>query len=280
MTLGEKIKKARLEKKMTQSRLCESRITRNMLSEIENGKASPSFDTLAYIAKRLSLPLAYFLSEEDSPFIYLKSEAISDIKAAFVKKSYKECIAKIEKLGTYDDELYLLLSECYFELGKKSVLNGSLFSGERYLSKALEYADLTVYDTSRIKSSSLIYNALAKNMQSPLLEFDSKSYVLAVEEGFDYDFYRYLIGDSSYEQKNPLFSKHIKAKALIKDRKYSEAIALMKELEEERTKESYNAYVVLGLYTDLEKCYKQLLDFENAYRYASKRLSIIEGFKS
>jgi hypothetical protein len=42
----------------------------------------------------------------------------------------------------------------------------------------------------------------------------------------------------------------------------------------------HNAYITFGVYSDLEICYKQLFDFENAYRYTSKRLSLIEGFQS
>ena len=66
----------------------------------------------------------------------------------------------------------------------------------------------------------------------------------------------------------------------MKARKYTEAIALMRSVEDERTPQSYNVYLIFTLYTDLEACYKQLYDFENAYRYSTKRLSIIEGFKS
>ncbi len=40
MTIGEKIKKIRTAKLMTQSELAGSEITRNMLSRIENGFAS------------------------------------------------------------------------------------------------------------------------------------------------------------------------------------------------------------------------------------------------
>ena len=42
----------------------------------------------------------------------------------------------------------------------------------------------------------------------------------------------------------------------------------------------YNSFAVFGIYADLEQCYKQLYDFENAYRYSSKRMSMLEGFKT
>ena len=48
MELGQRIKAVRLEKGLSQRQLCGSMITRNMLSQIENGSARPSMDTLAY----------------------------------------------------------------------------------------------------------------------------------------------------------------------------------------------------------------------------------------
>ena len=42
----------------------------------------------------------------------------------------------------------------------------------------------------------------------------------------------------------------------------------------------YNAFVVFGIYSDLEICYKELYNFEKAYLYSTKRMSMLEGFKS
>ena len=46
MTLGEKLRKTRMEKGLTQTDVAGERITRNMLSQIENDVASPSVGTL------------------------------------------------------------------------------------------------------------------------------------------------------------------------------------------------------------------------------------------
>lgn len=53
--LGKLIKEARISKKMTQSEVVGSFITRNMLSQIENGLATPSIRTLQYLAGILDL---------------------------------------------------------------------------------------------------------------------------------------------------------------------------------------------------------------------------------
>ena len=63
MDLGAKLLNARLEAGLSQRALCGDQITRNMLSQIENGTASPSMKTLRYLAQRLDKPLSYFLDE-------------------------------------------------------------------------------------------------------------------------------------------------------------------------------------------------------------------------
>lgn len=64
MALGEKIKQARLEAGLSQRQLCGEEVTRNMLSQIENGTAKPSMATLSYFASRLGKTVSFFLEED------------------------------------------------------------------------------------------------------------------------------------------------------------------------------------------------------------------------
>ena len=64
MDLSQKLKQARLDAGLSQKALCGDRITRNMLSQIENGSARPSMDTLKFLAAQLKKPLSYFLEED------------------------------------------------------------------------------------------------------------------------------------------------------------------------------------------------------------------------
>ena len=64
MTLGQKLKQARLARGMTQTQVVGERITRNMLSQIENDQASPSVGTLEYLAAVLDVKLAWLLADE------------------------------------------------------------------------------------------------------------------------------------------------------------------------------------------------------------------------
>lgn len=64
MELGEKLRLARQEAGLSQRQLCGTFITRNMLSLIEHGTASPSMDTLRYLAGQLGKPVSWFLEED------------------------------------------------------------------------------------------------------------------------------------------------------------------------------------------------------------------------
>ena len=89
MTLGQKIKAIRVQKKITQSALAKDQITRNMLSAIENDKAQPSLSTLVYIAKCLGVPPEYLLSDKDDLAFYIKRDKIDSIRFAYQTQKYK-----------------------------------------------------------------------------------------------------------------------------------------------------------------------------------------------
>ncbi|MDR0324636.1 MAG: helix-turn-helix domain-containing protein [Oscillospiraceae bacterium] len=63
MTIGQRIREARLGRQMTQQELVGDYITRNMLSKIENDAATPSVRTLEYLAGAMGLPPGVFLSD-------------------------------------------------------------------------------------------------------------------------------------------------------------------------------------------------------------------------
>ncbi len=280
MTLGKKIRTVRKKAKMTQQELCRNHLTRNMLSAIECDKASPSLATLIYIAERLSVSPEFLISDDEDMLFYEKKQAIKKIRNAYSEKKYDACILLVSKLSSVDDELAFLLCDCHFRLGRQAVLRGALITAKKHFTEAHRYSELTVYDTTNIKHLLDLYNALANNIQSPLLEFDPKKFDAENDPDFDYEFYRYIISDSAHNYKNPIFSKHMLAKNYMKERKYVEALKLLNDLIDEKDPNTYNSYVMFGVYTDMEYCSKQLANFEAAYKYASKRLSMIEGFKA
>ena len=90
MTLGEKIKAARLEAGLSQRQLCGNVITRNMLSQIENGSARPSMATLQHLARQLGKPIGYFLQEQavDSP----NPQRMAQAREAYSQRQYADAL--------------------------------------------------------------------------------------------------------------------------------------------------------------------------------------------
>ena len=95
MNIGEKIRSARLDMHMTQAQVAGDKITRNMLSAIESGKASPSLETLYHIANILDLKISYLLSEDIDESTYKKTKLMPEIKKAYVNGNYLYCISHI-----------------------------------------------------------------------------------------------------------------------------------------------------------------------------------------
>lgn len=143
MTTGEKIKALRVGKKLTQAELTDGIITRNMLSQIENGLANPSIGTLRSLAERLGVPLEYLLSEEAGLSDIEKLRQRDEIKKLFSSGDMEKCLSLLEK---YDDDESLLLSAvCCTELGRELMRKGKLFSAREYFSKSAVYAEKSVF---------------------------------------------------------------------------------------------------------------------------------------
>ena len=94
MEFGEKLRQARLEAGLSQRQLCGEMITRNMLSQIESGKARPSMSTLQYLAARLGKPVGYFLQEDTvlSPNVAIMEQA----RQAFAAKHYQQVLQLLQ----------------------------------------------------------------------------------------------------------------------------------------------------------------------------------------
>ena len=280
MELGNKIRSARLEKKMTQADVASDKITRNMLSAIESGKAKPSLDTLLYLSERLDLPISYLLSDEVAVSDYRRSTLMPIIKESFAKKQYSACIHYAKRMEEIDDELAYILSHSHFETGIAAAKNGAFVTADKNLTLAQQYAAKTIYDTVNIRYRIPLYLSFIRNVNAPLLDFNRDEFFAAMSDKTDLEFFNYICNEWEYPYQNPIFKKHAIAKLKIKERRYYDAITLLLEIAEEKSNSGCNAYLLYGVYADLENCYKQITDFENAYKYVSKRMSMLEGFNS
>ena len=126
MEFGEKLKQARLEAGLSQRQLCGDVITRNMLSQIESGKARPSMATLQYLAGKLGKPVGYFLEEDIvlSPNIALMEQA----RKAYGTKNYAQVLQLLQDYSQpdalFDQEYGYLMALAALELAAVAMERG------------------------------------------------------------------------------------------------------------------------------------------------------------
>lgn len=281
MQLGDKIRERRRELGLTQGELAGDAITRNMLSQIEGGKATPSLSTLLLLAKRLSVPVGYFFCEEEQEFYYRKASVMPRLSALYHAHSYAECLRVFEKeLGACDDELGYMMASCAYFCGFRAWKNGSFETALAYFSSALDYVQETAYPADWIEAGCRLLIPIGANVQAPLLEFNEHAYIDSLRRAGCLDVFCYLTEREGYTFENPYYGMHLRARKLLRESHFTEALAALSEIEKHKGEDGITAYLLIRIYADMEITCRELGDYEGAYRYSTKRLSLLSAFKS
>lgn len=281
MELGEKIKALRKARGLTQAQLAGEHITRNMLCEIEKGKASPSLDTLSAIAEGLSVPAAFLLDEGEDLFGYAKRSTMTQIRKLFLSGDYGACFRLCETLpGEPDDEIAFLLAHCALGEGRRAFYRGNMETALVYFTEALGYAEKSSYPTEDICASATLYAALAGNVAAPRRDFNEELYQINANIATESELFAYVTDKVDYPFSNPLLAEHQAARALMKQKRYREALPKLLSLEEHKGEDGVSAYFLFRLYSDMEICYREEQDFERAYKYSTKRITLLSAFQS
>lgn len=166
--IGQRIKEARLAKKMTQAEVVGDFITRNMLSQIESGSALPSMKTLAYLSSVLDIPLSVLMADEpgaapppDAKALPERSPAaeLSMMKEWFSAGKYTELAEWLSDPSPsdplYDEKLAFLARACY-EQALVYRQSGELSLSLTFSKKASDYADGGFYANPTLKADALL----------------------------------------------------------------------------------------------------------------------------
>lgn len=123
MTLGERIKELRKEQGLTLVELAGSKITKGMLSLIENNKSNPSMDTLEYLAETLGVSISYLTQQGDSEWTKAMLERNElynafDFPSELIKE---EILPHIDKIAQSNDGMviYHLIRVYYRYTGQR-----------------------------------------------------------------------------------------------------------------------------------------------------------------
>ncbi len=100
--VGKRIRLARLARRMSLAQLGGEDLSRSFLSVVENGRSRISLRALAIIARRLQLPLSYFV-DEASPYLAVGSlEATVDhVEAALAYSRLLRSQGRLEQALDY-----------------------------------------------------------------------------------------------------------------------------------------------------------------------------------
>ena len=292
MNIGERIRELRISKLMTQADLAGDRITRNMLSCIENGSSNPSLSTIVYIAGRLGVPAGFLLAEQGDEMAYRKMSNLSNIKKAYTTGDVQSCRSLcLSGCPEPDDEISLLLANCDAEIAVEEFWRGRLRSSCRFFDEALSYAEKTIYSTDAIEAEIRVYfrfmERISHTLYSDLLDEEKtlsvksnstvSRYLDALDalDNGDATIAQDLIEQLSQTSKNSFFEANLQSKVLILQMNYKQAQkALLQLLQDDETPlNKIELYTVLG---DLEVCCRESEDYKNAYRYASEKVELVE----
>ncbi len=288
MRIGEKIKKLRTAKLMTQSELVGSEITRNMLSRIENGTANPSLETIIYIAGRLNVSPGFLLAGDEDEQIYFKHSEMMGIKRSFLNEDYHICRDMcLHATASEDDEVQLILAECNLAIGVEEFCMGRLRNACEYFDEAIESCGKTLYRTDFIVASAGVYfrylRRLSATLSSNMIDEEEVNlhpsqtdefcrYCMALE-ALEGDGFRSVQCEEIGKNDSPL-RIHAEAELLMKLGEYGEAYdklhgILMGE-------SSIPEPVLYFVFCGLEICCREKNDFKGAYEYSINKMELLQ----
>lgn len=289
MKIGEKIKKLRSEKLMTQTELAGDVITRNMLSSIENGSATPSLSTLKHIASKLNVPMGYILAEGQEEKIYEKMSEISNIKNAYLSGNLKICRDMCQNSSfENDDEINLIYSECALGLAIECFNAGKLRLSCTYFDEALEIAAQTIYNTVHIVSVSAAYFRYIRKISATLSSDVIDENEVEIYSAMNDDFSKYSIAFETMEEGSVDLAQklmdglegtshyylHLDAKADMIEGKYDAAYSKLYMILTSPVK--IQEPLMYFVFCDLEVCCKERKDFRGAYEYSNDKIELLQ----
>ncbi len=272
MELGQKLRLARQEAGLSQRQLCGEVITRNMLSQIENGSAKPSMETLRYLAGRLGKSVSFFLDED--AVLSPNCKVMEQAREAFGKQDAAALRTALDGYQSPDDvfeeERKLLTIRCLVLEAEEAYQNGRDLYAEDLLNRAEETARTALYMNEELTGKILLLKAKRKNADlgeicrklpslDEVLILRAKG-ALAVEE-----YVRALHLLESVEDKSRADWNFLRGELHFIEKEFQQAAIYFHKAEESLGE---------AVFSKLETCYRELEDYRMAYAYACKQRSI------
>ncbi len=262
MELGNRLKQARLDAGLSQRQLCGEKITRNMLSQIENGSAKPSMQTLGYLAERLGKPISYFLEEDAvcSP----NQQVMEQARHAYAEANFRQVTQLLQGYrapdGVFDPEKHLLEALSFMAQAEQATDQGKKVYAQELLEKAGQAGEKTPYYTPAAERERQLL--LASAGQAASLPEDHREQYLRCRQALQQQQYArcaFLLDGMPCEEAQWFFLRAQVAQGM---KEFSRAVSCYLSAEQAFPRECAQA---------LEICYRELGDYKNAYLYACRQ---------
>lgn len=262
--LGQRLKQARIEAGLSQRQLCGEVITRNMLSQIESGKARPSMPTLTYLAQMLGKPVSWFLDEPVAQ-VSCQQEDMTAARELYERGEYDLCLETLEKTEPTPEGLFLRALNA-MALARQAIGDGKMRYARSLLEQVGEAGSKTCYFTPALERERilLLYQAQPEKAGdlARLLPTDDRELLLRAEgclAAGDCEGCANLLGAVA---DKPAQYHYLLGKALLGQKQYTQAMEHFLLAEEKYPRECAHA---------LETCHRELGDYKMAYHYACKQ---------
>lgn len=282
MTLGQKIKQARINAGLTQKELVGEHITRNMLSKIENDNATPSVKTLEFLAGRLGLSTAYLMS--DLTFSDGTSpDGLDEMRKAYKEGRFEDCITLLQNSNTAGttDEGYLLRSLADLAAAREYLAAHDYEKAKYFADSADYYNKQGLYYSAEIDAEMSLILAECANVLAPdEFEENAKEYCRSIESisfslRFDLAKAENLSLTGHYEAAFKILSSlpEMHSGKLAARKFFVTGLAYKAKGDYSAAKDMLLKAETEGLSTNalfeaLEYCFKELEDYKSAYHYA------------
>lgn len=256
MELGEKLRQERTAQGLSQRQLAGDKITRNMLSQIENGSATPSMDTLRYLAQQLHKPVSFFL-EEGSGLPDLEK-----IWEVFQAGDNQQALSQLDALPeeARSREYTLLRLLALLGAAEQCMRQGRGVYTEKLLTQAKALEENLPW-LPELKTRRLLLQAKLKRpvAAAELPGLDDQLYLHAYAAlGADAPVRAAAYLDACADRTGADWHL-LRAKVYMRQGEYASAAVLLQQEEKEHPEE------VIPL---LEICFREMGDFQHAYYYA------------
>lgn len=266
MHLGEKLRLARQEAGLSQRELCGDRITRNMLSQIENGSASPSVSTLRFLAQRLGKPVSFFLEEDGAVSCNLETMELA--RKAWDRGDFAQAAQALrdfrEPDPVFQREWELLRLLTALALAEQALEEKREPYARELLEQAEALLDRMAYALPELHRRSVLLRAQLRDAKPGELvrrlpSLDEELFLraqAALAEGMPERCAQLL--DAARNRENPDWYI-LRGRAYLSQEAYRQAARCFHAAENADPRETVPL---------LEQCYRELGDYQLAYRYA------------